>query len=301
MQDLKFDLNLFRCFSVVAEAKSISEASKTLHLSQPAISLQIRRLEEQLGKKLFDRNNRGLSLTPIGNQLLTYSRKMFDLEEEIKSLVLNKSKEPTGPIRVGTYTTASSYLLARPVSSFLKEQKRISISFDYDTCENMLTKLKKYELDCAVFTDVPNDPELNIQHLFSDRLILAQSAKEPVFKRKKIKASDLAKVDFISYPLRYDLCYQKVEKLYGRHLAKAHVVAESESFDTIRELLINGAGVTFIPKYLVEEELANGLLDEIDIQNIKLPITFSFISRNSTENTEATQAFSRHLATYFDA
>ncbi len=293
------DLNLLRCFKVVAENESITEASKTLHLSQPAISLQIKRLEEQIGKQLFDRHNRGLSLTPFGITVLAHSKRLFDVESELQALINGKSEEPQGRVRIGTYTTASSYLLSKPLTELLKNNRKVSVSYAYATCEEIIEKIKNYSLECGVFSEVPPDDHLEITPIFTDKLIFAQSAKIPLVKTDKIVPADLSHIDFLSYPLRYDLCYRSVEQRFGRHLAKTRVVAESENFETLKQMLIQGAGATFIPRYLIESELKKGLIKEIEIQKVNLPITFSFVTKRNAELSAATELIRRMLLNWF--
>ena len=290
------DYNLLRCFRVVAKTESISLASRELHLSQPAISLQIKNLEKQLGKALFDRHNRGLILTPFGQVLQRKLSKLKELELEIEELVSGDEGDVSGPVKVGTYTTASSYLLAGPVSEFLRENKKVTLSYSYDTSEGIIQKIKDYRLDCGILSDVPSDHLLDRVPVFTDQLILAQSKKHPICA-KRIDPKELSQIDFLSYPLRFDLCYRKVEQLFGSHLAKARVAVESESFDTLKQMLIQGAGATFIPKYLIHQELEEGILSEVFVGNIKIPIVFSFVTKKNAHLSQVTAAFRDHLMT----
>ncbi len=295
---MRVDYNLLRCFRAVAKAESISWASRELHLSQPAISLQIKNLENQLGKSLFDRHNRGLILTPFGQVLLRKLSMLEEFELEIEELVSGDEGEISGPVKVGTYTTASSYLLAEPVSEFLRESKKVTLSYSYDTSEGIIQKIKDYRLDCGIFSDVPSDNLLDRVPIFTDQLVLAQSKEHPICA-KRIDPKDLAKIDFLSYPLRFDLCYRKVEQHFGSHLAKARVAAESESFDTLKQMLIHGAGATFIPKYLIQKELEEGILSEVSVGNTKIPIVFSLVTKKNAHLSQVTAALRNFLITRF--
>lgn len=291
---MRIDYNLLRCFRAVAKNESISLASRELHLSQPAISLQIKNLEKQLGKALFDRHNRGLILTPFGQTLRQKLSKLQEFELEIEELVSGEMGEVSGVVKVGTYTTASSYLLAEPVSEFLREHKKVTLSYSYDTCEDIVQKIKDYRLDCGVFSDAPADDLLDRVPIFTDQLVLAQSKQHPT-SAKKIEPKDLAKIDFLSYPLRFDFCYRKVEQHFGSHLAKARIAAESESFDTLKQMLIQGAGATFIPRYLIHKELEDGILTEVSVGNAKIPIVFSFVTKKNAHLSQVTTTLKNFL------
>jgi DNA-binding transcriptional LysR family regulator len=127
---MNFDLNLLKCFYEVAARQSISLASSALHLSQPAISLQIKKLEEQLDKALFARHNRGLILTPFGRLFLEKTTRILQIQDEMSDLANESDGLPAGQLRIGTYTTASSYLLASCAANFLSEYNKVSLAYD---------------------------------------------------------------------------------------------------------------------------------------------------------------------------
>lgn len=296
---MEFDLNLLKCFHRVALMKSISLASSDLHLSQPAVSLQIKKLEEQIGRGLFDRHNRGLILTPFGQLFLERTNRILKIQEEMNDLAQESESEPSGQLRFGTYTTASSYLLAPCVSEFLAQYKKVSLSYDYSESKILLEKIKNYQLECAVLTDVPPDKQLNAQPFFKDELVFAISSKRKESKTKHIHPKDLSKFDFLSYPLRYDLCYRTVEARFGTHLSQCHIPLETESFDTLKQMLLLGVGATFIPKYLIAKELKTGDLVEINIGQNRLPICFSIVTKKESEISTAARYFIQTIVDSF--
>ena len=294
---MHLDLNLLKCFRAVAETGSVSKAGAILNLSQPAISTQIKKLEEQLGRGLFNRHNRGLSLSEAGTELLAYARQIANTERSLVTFFQNERAEPTGVIRVGSYTTATSYLIARTVAKFLKGNPGVSVTYDYDESKSILRKIAAYELDCAILSDVPDHDLLDRTLFFKDRLVFAASPSRPEAKKQRLTPKDFASMEFLSYPHRTDLCYRRVEEHYGRHLLKARVVLESTSFDTLKQMLLHGAGCTFIPKYLVASELKAGKLVEIPIEGPALPIQFYFITRRGSNLSRATKTFQKKICT----
>lgn len=296
---MEIDLNLLKCFKAVADQSSISKASKVIHLSQPAISLQIKRLEQQVGRALFSRHNRGLILTDFGIKFLEITHQFICLQENLTSLVEGSEKVPSGILRIGTYTTSSSYLLADPVSTFLKSNGRVSIRYSYEESETIIDRLKSNSINCAVLSFAPPDPQLDVKTFYKDELVFAISSKHRDSKHRKVSPRDLGHFDFLSYPLRYDLCYRMVEAKFGAHLAKSNVVLETESFDTLKQMLLRGVGATFIPRYLVEKELNSGQLVEIKVGNVALPLSFSLITKEKSSLSLATQFFRDTVLNHF--
>lgn len=294
------DINLgyLRCFKLVAETGTVSKASLILNLSQPAISIQIKKLEAQIGKPLFERTNRGLHLTATGERLMEVAGRAAELQQEVLS-ILSSDEKPRGKVRIGTYTTASSYLLASPMKNFLAENPGVNISYYYDPVEVMLAKIKTKELDAAVLSDFNGDASLESVSLWKDKMVFVGSREQTDRLPKKLRPSDLSKIDFLSYPLRFDICYQRVEKQLGKYLAKANVVCESTSFDTLKQMILVGAGVTFMPHYLVQNEIKEKKLKIIEIEGIELPVEFSFVSRGDHSTSPATIALKKLLLDWF--
>lgn len=290
------DLNRIKYFQAVALTKNISKACSLVHLSQPALSLQIQALESDLGIKLFERNNRGLILTEEGVKLHERASILLDWERETLDII-NDLNVPSGQLRIGTYTTASSYLLSPILNEFLQRYKDINISYDYSPTDQILEKIKTLELDCAVVSEVPDDKGIESVPFYHCELILVASARMKM--PNKLKPSELSKYPFLSYPLRLDYCYQEVERKLGKYLKRAPARIESESFDTLKQSLLAELGITFMPRYLVHKELEQGLLKELEVSNLTLPITFSFVQKKYRILPKKVQAFKEHLTSSF--
>ena len=149
------DLNKVINFRAVADAGSISRACAVTHLSQPALSLQMQALEEELEVTLFERTNRGLLLTEEGRVLYERSILLEDWKNETSSLLSGQS-EPAGTLKVASYTTASSYLLMPILKSFFTEFPQVELLFEYCDTKEALAKIKTLELDCAIMSEIPD-------------------------------------------------------------------------------------------------------------------------------------------------
>ncbi len=270
------DLNKIKYFHAVANTLNISKASKLVHLSQPALSIQIQNLEHELDLKLFSRTNRGLALTEEGKKLLISANELIRWQQTTLENI-NELKNISGCIKIGSYTTASSYLLPSLIAPFLKKHPEVKISYDYSDTDIIIEKIKNLELDCAIISEAPKTTGLSIKQFFSSELILVAAKKRKI--PKKLSAKDIEDYPFLSYPLRRDYCYRMVEKKVGKHLAKTNVAIESTSFDTLKHSLLEDIGITFMPRYLIEKELNSGLIKEIQLKGLKLPIEFSIVTK----------------------
>jgi DNA-binding transcriptional LysR family regulator len=283
------DISKIMSFKAVADAGSISGATSKVHLSQPALSLQIQALEYEMGIKLFERHNRGLILTEEGEALRARAVLLEEWLLETNSIMAGlKSFE--GKIKIGTYTTASSYLLAPRLAEFFNKHPKIEISYQYLSTDEILKKVKNLELDCAVVSEVPENDGVLIEPFFHNELILVCAYKNKTIPQQLSK-EELSLYPFLSYPLKLDYCYREVEKKFGKYLKDAPCPIESESFDTLKQSLLNDLGYTFMPEYLIKQELKDKKLRRIKLKANELPIVFSLITKKDRVLSPKMKAF----------
>lgn len=289
---MAIDLNKIKYFRAVATTLNISKASKLVNLSQPALSLQMQNLEHEIGASLFTRSNRGLILTEAGHTFLARSHMLQNWERDTLD-ELGEALSPSGELKIGTYTTASSYLLAPKLKAFLKQYPDLSITYDYSDTDTIIEKIKTLELDMAVISEVPDDPGIESLPFYKNELVLAAAASSKV--SKSIGAKELALWPKLSYPLKLDYCYREVERKLGKHLRVAPTVIESVSFDTLKQSLLHDLGLCFMPLYLIEEELKSKKLKRVEVQGLKLPITFSLVFKRGHRLSRRVQVFKDYL------
>lgn len=288
-------MNLTRIpyFLKVAELGSISKATSEVFLSQPALTLQIQALEEELGFALFERHNRGLTLTAQGERLYERAKLLREWQRETSAL-LEAEDRLQGTIKIGTYTTASSYLLAPWLKNFFREHPDISIEYDYGSVEASIQKLKKLDLDCLIMSEVPEIDGLKKIPLAQDQLILVASSKNKEVPAR-LTPRDLAHYPFLAYPHKFDFCYREVERKLGKYLALAPTPIISESFDTLKQSLLQDIGITFMPRYLIERELKEKVLRPIEVTGLHLPIQFYFVVRAHSKLSGRVAALQKFL------
>lgn len=290
-------MNLTRIpyFLKVAELGSVSKAAPLVFLSQPALTLQIQALEEELGLSLFERHHRGLKLTAQGERLYQRAKLLSDWERETLS-ALEEENRPTGVLKIGTYTTASSYLLAPKLKAFFKDFPELSIHYDYTSVETAVEKLKAFELDCLIMSEVPEIDGLKKIPLLQDELILVAAGKNKSVPTR-LTPKELSQFPFLAYPHKFDFCYREVERRLGKHLALARTPIVSESFDTLKQSLLYDLGISFMPRYLIERELQERALRKIELVGVQLPIQFYFVVNAFTKLNARTRALKEFLIT----
>lgn len=146
----QFDFNKYRTFYAVAECRSFSKATELLHITQPAISHTIKELEEQLGCKLFVRENRNIKLTTTGEKLYSYVQKAFNSIIMAEKSLLESSEELTGSVRIGIYSHISLIMLPKLIKEFSEKHSEVNFEIYVSSTNELKEKLKNKELDFII-------------------------------------------------------------------------------------------------------------------------------------------------------
>jgi len=188
------DLNLrdIRAFIAVAQTGSFTQAAARLHLSQPALTVQIRRLEETLGLRLFDRNSRNVALTPTGRDLLPLLQKSLHDMEHVLIDARALGDGASGTVRIACLPTFAASSLPELVQDLKKTVPRVSFEVR-DVVASMVNALvRNEEADIGLTGGALDDSNLEVLHAGIDRLVVVCPKRHPLAKRRRITLGDLA-------------------------------------------------------------------------------------------------------------
>lgn len=267
-------------FQLVAEKGTITEAAKELKYVQSNITSRIRKLEAEMNTPLFNRHRRGMSLTPEGKKLLTYSKKIVALTKEMKQAV-QIDKEPSGKLEIGTVETVIH--LPKILSSYVKKYKDVDLSIFTGVTSTLVEEVLHHKLDGAFVTKTDLHPDLVSHEVFQEELVLISDNR----------ASTLEEVT--EEPI---LCFGKgcgyrarLAEWYKDQNLTPKKVMEFGTLETILRSTVMGLGIAFVPKSVVTQLEMDGL-----IQFHKLPEQYSkiktvFIRRADTYLTPTIEKF----------
>jgi DNA-binding transcriptional LysR family regulator len=173
------DLQKIKTFLSAADHLSISEAAKHLHLSQPAVSHQIKLLEEELGNALFIRSNTGLLLTDAGRLLLPWARRLVHDTHDLKEMMSSMQNEILGELRIACSTTAGKYILPQMAARFSQRYPGIKVRILACGPEHAALKLLEGDAHVSVISTENADPNLEAQEFFRDTISLIVSPSHP--------------------------------------------------------------------------------------------------------------------------
>jgi DNA-binding transcriptional LysR family regulator len=264
----------------LAEEGSFSLAARKMHITQPALTKNIRNAEDYLGAPLVNRSSTGISLTPEGKVIYDYARRMMKLREEAKEKINALGANTGGNIYIGASTIPATYILPRALGVLRKDHPDITMYIKTSDSEEVINMVLAGEVEMGIIGKSPSNKKLEAQELWKDRLILVVPKKHKWSKIKSIVMKELFAEPFIvrekgSATRDFMENYLKEEK--SVNLSQFNICAELGSSEAVKEAIIAGLGVSIISIHAVERELAQGLLMEIPIQGCRMERYFYLI------------------------
>ena len=257
------DIELYKIFYTVATCENITKASQILFISQPAVTMSIKKLEEQLGVSLFTRTKHGMILTDEGKVLYEYVKEAIDSIKAGENRIANLKKLETGNIKIGIGTTLTKHFLIKYLEVFHKKYPKIKINIDTSVTSEVLRNLENGRIDVAIITSQKTNYK-NLNVVYSEDIEDIFIANED-FKKKINKTIKLEELN--NYPLLVQNINSNIRSFLDKELAKYNIklkgFMELTSYSLVTEFAKIGFGIGFITKKYVEYELKSKELYEI--------------------------------------
>ncbi len=274
-------------FIAVAESGNITRAAEQLGIVQPALTRQINQLEEEFGVRLFNRLPRGVQLTAAGREFLEHCRRIIDDIERARHEITAQGSQPRGVIALGSTTTLGRVLMPMVVGECLRELPEVSLKVLEARSVRLHEQLLTGALDMAILTNPVGSYQLSMQPLVSEPLCLV-GRPEHMPRLKKLTLADLAGMPLVITPGMRAL----VTGGDPRAQRRLSVVAEVESIETIRCLLLAETALTIVPASAFAEDVQAGRLQALALQGSAPQRMLVLASR--TDNVDLPAI--RHLA-----
>lgn len=231
-----------RAFHYVAICGGFSRAAEALFLTQPAISDQVRKLEEQYDVLLFNRHKKQVVLTKQGEQLLEITRRMFDTEQQAHDLLSESRALRSGTLRI---VADAAHHLLHILARFRQKYPGIQVSLRAGNTETVVTSLYAYEADLGVLGQIPEGRDFNILKLNSTPIVAFVAADHPIAGRRTIGLGELAKLPLVMRE-RGSKTRQKLEETAAAAGVELKPAVEAEGREAVREIVASGGGVGFV-------------------------------------------------------
>ena len=288
---MNINLELYRIFYTVAKNKHMTKASEELHISQPAISQSIKKLEDELGGTLFLRSNKGMELTSEGKMFFEYVKGALELINNAENEFTSFKDLSKGEIKIGVSTTLTKLILLEPLKKFHLDYPNINISITNDLTSNLVNDLKLGKLDFIIFN------ESNIKESNLELLKLKESRQGFMYNPAFYKDDITSFKDLNKYPLILQKTQSNSRKLLDYISLNNNVILKPKmevvSQDLITEFVNIGIGIGFVIIDLANKKFDN--LKELHI-NKKIPNINIYLATNkSISLTFASKTFIKYL------
>ena len=276
-------------FVVVAEERSFSRAAHRLHRTQPAVSQAVRRLEDELGDRLFDRASKNGALTEAGMLLREHAVRLLRMADEAGSAVRDLQQVRRGRVIVGANEAAVHSLLPF-VGTFASSHPQVSVEVRRIPSRRMAAELLDRAIDFGVLTFQPPERSLQSIVLGSDDLVLLVHPSHALAKRKTVALEEVGRQVVIAHndpsPAR-----ERVLRLSERKHAPLNIQISLPSLDGIKRAVELGVGVAVLPRRCALAEIQQGNLVAVKVPELSARRVVRFVFRRTTDLTHAASAF----------
>lgn len=231
-----------RAFHNVAIHGGFSRAAEALFLTQPAVSDQVRKLEEEYDVLLFNRNKKQVTLTQAGQQLLEVTRRMFDVEQQALDLLSESRALRAGKLRI---VADAAHHLLHILAAFRRAYPSVQVSIDAGNTESVITSLHAYEADIGVLGEIPQSSDFEILKLNATPIVAFTSHEYPLAGRESVTFEELAKHPLVMRE-QGSKTRQKLEIMAAQCGVALTPLITAEGREAVREIVAAGGGVGFV-------------------------------------------------------
>ncbi|MCU7915395.1 MAG: LysR family transcriptional regulator [Candidatus Thiodiazotropha sp. (ex Gloverina cf. vestifex)] len=247
LRDLKYLI-------AVAETEHFGHAAARCYVSQPTLSGQIKKLEQELGVILFERTNRSVSITPVGTEIVKYAKLILEQADVIKQLAQAQRDPLAGALRVGAIPTVSPYLIPLILLPLKKRYPQMRLVLSEEITDMLTQRLLAHQIDVAILATEVKEPELEVMPLFEEPFWLAHPRDHEIYHKEEITRRDLSRINLLLLADGHCLTHQVMDVCRLRESAMDDEMADlrAASLETLLQLVGAGFGCTLVPALAIQ-------------------------------------------------
>ncbi|CAK0753468.1 LysR family transcriptional regulator, transcriptional activator of the cysJI operon [Gammaproteobacteria bacterium] len=265
-------------FHTVARLLSFTKAADALHMTQPAVTFQVRQLEEYFNTRLFDRTHNRITLTPAGERVYTYADNIFELYREMENSVRELTGEISGILAIGASTTVAEYMLPTLLGDFKLKHPNVTVRLKVSNTEGIVSMVENNVIDLGVVEAIVPNRNLVVESCGRDELVVIMPPGHELAQSTALSMMDLRDHSYICREEgsgTLDVIIEYLGKL-GMHLSDLRIVMELGSPESIKGTVEAGMGISIVSKTTIQKELRLGSLVAIPLDP-PLSRPFSFV------------------------
>ena len=293
---MKPTLHQLRIFRTVAKLKSYTRAAAELHLSQPAVSMQVKELQQTVGVPLIEQLGKKLYITEAGETIydcaIEIARQLNEAEETIDHLHGIKR----GRLKISVATTAS-YFVSRMLARFADLYPEVSISLDVTNRQSLMSQLANNEPDLVIMGEPPTDQDLIAQSFMDNPLVIVAAPDHALAKKSSVKIAELANQTFVIRE-KGSGTRAAIERFFSAAGAEIKTTMEMTSNEAIKQAVQAGLGLGIVSSYTVELEIETGNLTQIQAKGFPIMRKWYLVQRASKRLSPVANLFESFVLQY---
>lgn len=289
-------LRQLNIFQAVANHASFTRAAEELHLTQPAVSMQIKQLEDNVGLPLFEHLGKSLFLTDAGEELLGYCQRISQQIREAEDAFASMKSLSTGKLKITVASTAN-YFAATLLAAFSREHPDIGISLKVTNREQLLKDLKCNDCDLVIMGKPPAELDVTSTVFMENPLVVIAPINHPFCSQKKIPLKAIAKEPMVVREKGSGTRFA-IERFFDSHKLTLNVAAEMSASEAIKQAVSAGLSLGIVSKHTIELELEAKRLCVLDVENMPIIRNWYLVHRNDKRLSPIALAFQEYLLNY---
>ena len=278
-----------RVFNEVARHLSFARAAENLHLTPPAVTMQVKELEGHVGMPLFERRGKQVSLTTTGEYMLVYTRKILATVKDAEDAAARLQRAETGVLTIGFVSTAK-YFLMRLLAEFRAKHPGVEVQLSIGNRDQLIKMLQNSEVDIAVMGRPPKELATRAEPFAAHPHVFVASVDHPLAKRGLLTVEDLRPYDFIAREKGAGT-RAAMEKFFEDTHVEPRLKIELHSNEIIKQAVMAGLGLGFLSLHTIGLELEQNLIAMLDVQGAPVVRAWNVVHTQSKMLSPAAEAF----------
>jgi len=264
-------------FHTVARLLSFTKAAESLHMTQPAVTFQVRQLEEYFNTRLFDRAHNRISLTAAGERVYEYADKIFELYAKMDNAVRDLTGEISGVLIIGASTTIAEYMLPSLLGDFKKKYPDVNVQLRVSNSDGIVHMVENNDIDLGVVESPVLNKNLVVEECRKDRLVAIVPPQHPLSKNTEVSIKELLEHEYIAREEgsgTREVIHEQLAEA-GMKSADLHITMELGSPEAIKGAVEAGMGVSIVSEVTIHKELEIGTLVALELTpSLERPFSF---------------------------
>jgi DNA-binding transcriptional LysR family regulator len=286
-------LRQLKVFEAVARLLSFSRAAEELHLTQPAVSTQVRKLEDHAGLALFEQFGKKIYLTPAGAELLDISRGIIQQFEVAESAMTQFKGVSGGKLNVAVIS-AGDYFFPRLLVEFIGRHQGVVLNFTVHNREGLLSHMAANLTDLAIMVRPPVEPDMVAEPFAPHPYVIVAAPTHALVGETGIRIERLLREPFVVREKGSDT-WQSMQEGFGAHIDRLNIAMQIKSTETIKQAVMAGLGLGFLSAHTIAQELRTGSLKVLDLRGFPLMLNWYVVHRRHKRLPPVAQAFKDFL------